>query len=153
MSSVLKFVDDLVEQTSPADDAPRIEMQEGGAIKGAPRLPVTAELQELAQKLYGKNFSELTIDQRVKLRAGKIKTDPVTFQEYLDDYKKMAADPDYKPAPGERVPTPQYGSSVKKQMQKFEDKAMGGRIMGYQSGGKVCKLAVKGKGRAYGKNS
>ena len=33
------------------------------------------------------------------------------------------------------------------------DKAMGGRIMGYQSGGKVCKLAVKGKGRAYGKNS
>ena len=34
-----------------------------------------------------------------------------------------------------------------------KDKAMGGRIMGYQSGGKVCKLAVKGKGRAYGKNS
>ena len=33
------------------------------------------------------------------------------------------------------------------------DKAMGGRIMGYKSGGKVCKLAVKGKGRAYGKNS
>ena len=33
------------------------------------------------------------------------------------------------------------------------DKAMGGRIMGYQSGGKGCKLAVKGKGRAYGKNS
>ena len=72
-------------------------MQEGGAIKGAPRLPVTAKQQELAQKLYGKNFNELTNDQRVKLRAGKIKTDPVTFQEYLDDYKKMAADPDYKP--------------------------------------------------------
>ena len=32
MSSVLKFVDDLVEQTSPADDAPRVEMQEGGFI-------------------------------------------------------------------------------------------------------------------------
>ena len=32
MSSVLKFVDDLVEQTSPADDAPRVEMQEGGRI-------------------------------------------------------------------------------------------------------------------------
>ena len=28
-------------------------------------------------------------------------------------------------------------------------KAMGG----YKSGGKVCKLATKGKGRAYGKNS
>ena len=32
MSSVLKFVDDLVEQTSPADDFPRLEMQEGGRI-------------------------------------------------------------------------------------------------------------------------
>ena len=52
MSSVLKFVDDLVEQTSPADDAPRVEMQEGGTIKGSPRLSVTAEQQELAQKLY-----------------------------------------------------------------------------------------------------
>ena len=71
----------------------------------------------------------------------------------LTERRPWSADPDYKPAPGERVPTPQYGSSVKKQMQKFEDKAMGGRIMGYQSGGKVCKLAVKGKGRAYGKNS
>ena len=67
--------------------------------------------------------------------------------------RPWSADPDYKPAPGERVPTPQYGSSVEKQMKKFENKAMGGRIMGYQSGGKVCKLAVKGKGRAYGKNS
>ena len=67
--------------------------------------------------------------------------------------RPWSADPDYKPAPGERVPTPQYGSSVKKQMQKFENKAMGGRIMGYRSGGKVCKLAMKGKGRAYGKNS
>ena len=97
MSSVLKFVDDLVEQTSPADDAPRVEMQEGGTIKGSPRLSVTAEQQELAQKLYGKDFKDLSINQRTELRAGKIKMDPVTFQEYLDDYKKMAADPDYKP--------------------------------------------------------
>ena len=79
MSSVLKFVDDLVEQTSPADDAPRVEMQEGGTIKGSPRLSVTAELQELAQKLYGKDFKDLSINQRTELRAGKIKMDPVMF--------------------------------------------------------------------------
>jgi hypothetical protein len=97
MSSVLKFVEQLVQETSPADDFPRLEMQEGGAIKGSPRLPVTAEQQELAQKLYGKDFKDLSVDQRTKLRAGRIKTDPVTFQEYLEDYKKMAADPDYKP--------------------------------------------------------
>ena len=39
MSSILKFVDDLVEQTSPADDAPRVEMQEGGLSKV--RRPIT----------------------------------------------------------------------------------------------------------------
>ena len=32
MSSVLKFVDQLVQETSPADDFPRLEMQEGGRI-------------------------------------------------------------------------------------------------------------------------
>ena len=35
-------------------------------------------------------------------------------------------------------------------------KAMGGGMMNrpmYGSGGKACKLAMKGKGRAYGKNS
>ena len=67
--------------------------------------------------------------------------------------RPWSADPDYKPSPGERVPSPQSGPSVENQMKKIEKKAMGGRIMGYQSGGKVCKLAVKGKGRAYGKNS
>ncbi len=33
-----------------------------------------------------------------------------------------------------------------------EFKAKGGRA-GYKSGGRGCKLAMKGKGRAYGKNS
>ena len=34
----------------------------------------------------------------------------------------------------------------------FEMKAKGGRV-GLKSGSKGCKLAMKGKGRAYGKNS
>ena len=34
----------------------------------------------------------------------------------------------------------------------FELKAKGGRV-GYKSGMRVCKLAKKGKGKAYGKNS
>ena len=32
-------------------------------------------------------------------------------------------------------------------------KAMGGGRIGYKAGSKGCKLAMKGKGRAYGKNS
>ena len=40
----------------------------------------------------------------------------------------------------------------KKMFKSAENKAMGGRI-GYKSGMGVCKIAKKGKGRAYGKNS
>jgi hypothetical protein len=97
MSSVLKFVDDLVEQTSPADDAPRVEMQEGGLSKV--RRPITTEEDKAAKLMYGKSMKELSIGKRneVRDRIKKKKVDPVTFQEYLDDFKKMAADPDYKP--------------------------------------------------------
>ena len=97
MSSVLKFVDDLVEQTSPADDAPRVEMQEGGLSKVLK--PITAEEDKAAKLMYGKSMKELSIAKRteVRTRIKQKKVDPITFQEYLDDYKKMAADPDYKP--------------------------------------------------------
>ena len=97
MSSVLKFVDDLVEQTSPADDAPRVEMQEGGLSKVLK--PITAEEDKAAKLMYGKDMKELSIAKRteVRTRIKQKKVDPITFQEYLDDYKKMAADPDYKP--------------------------------------------------------
>ena len=62
-----------------------------------PRLPSNPELESLAQKLYGKNFDDLTINQRTNIRAGKFKKDPITFKQYLDDFKKMAEDPSYIP--------------------------------------------------------
>ena len=37
-------------------------------------------------------------------------------------------------------------------MQEYKKMVKGGRA-GYKSGGRGCKLAMKGKGRAYGKNS
>ena len=40
MSSVLKFVEQLVQETSPADDFPRLEMQKGGLSKRGPGRPV-----------------------------------------------------------------------------------------------------------------
>lgn len=115
MSSVLRYVDQLVKETSPADDVPRLEMQEGGRA----RLPVTAKQQELAQSLYGKDFKDLNVQQRTKLRAGKIKADSVTFKEYLDDYKKMAADPDYKP----RFVKPQKGEGLSPQQLRARTEA------------------------------
>ena len=55
----------------------------GGYVRlkncGVPRLPVTKEQQKQAQELYGKDFKDLTTNQRFKLRAGQIKTDNVTF--------------------------------------------------------------------------
>ena len=42
--------------------------------------------------------------------------------------------------------------SKKDKLKAFQGLRMGGRA-GYKSGSKGCKLAMKGKGRAYGKNS
>ena len=48
------------------------------------------------------------------------------------------------------------GKSRSSKREEGRKKAMGGGMMNrpmYGSGGKACKLAMKGKGRAYGKNS
>ena len=42
--------------------------------------------------------------------------------------------------------------AAKETMQEFKKMAKGGRA-GFKSGMRVCKLAKRGKGRAYGKNS
>ena len=58
------------------------------------------------------------------------------------------------------LPLGPYESNLQKVKDKYKDKFpklvakynKGGRVM-YKSGSKGCKLAMKGKGRAYGKNS
>ena len=44
MSDAVKFVEQLVQETSPADDFPRLEMQEGGLV----------ELRKILEKFKGK---------------------------------------------------------------------------------------------------
>ena len=73
---------------------------------GTPRIPVTSKEEKLAQRLYGKSFDELTVDLRTKIRTGKFIKDSVTYEQYLDEFKKMANDPSHipkyiKPAKGE----------------------------------------------------
>ncbi len=66
---------------------------------GGKRLPVTAREQEVANLQYGKNMEDLTIRERTQLRkrlAGGT-VDTITFEQYFEDYKGMANDPDYKP--------------------------------------------------------
>jgi len=61
------------------------------------RLPVTEQQNITAQQLYGKDFKDLLVDQRTKIRAGKLTFNGITFEQYLDDYTKMASDPTYQP--------------------------------------------------------
>lgn len=61
--------------------------------------PVTEQEQKIANIQYGKNMEDLSISQRVDIRkrisSGKV--DTITFEQYLEDYKGMADNPDYKP--------------------------------------------------------
>jgi len=65
----------------------------------------------------------------------------------LRDKKYPSLDSLRKSKPQDPLDTPKIMVS-----KSPEFKAKGGRA-GYKSGGKGCKLAMKGKGRAYGKNS
>ena len=71
MSSVLKFVDDLVEQTSPADDAPRVEMQEGGLSKTGPKGPMKGsainKFREFLRKLSPEKIATTNVNDLIKL--------------------------------------------------------------------------------------
>ena len=65
--------------------------------------------------------------------------------------RRMPEDKGPRPAPSSKIPEP------KEPRKPGEEKIMtplakGGRI-GLKAGSKGCKLAMKGKGRAYGKNS
>ena len=56
MSSVLKFVEQLVQETSPADDFPRIDFKVGGTVGSTPE---AKKLIELLNKLKpGDSFNQ-----------------------------------------------------------------------------------------------
>jgi hypothetical protein len=88
-----------------------------------PRLPSNPELESTAQKLYGKSFDDLTINQRTKIRTGNRGgmsiTDTVTFEQYLDDYKNMAADPNYVP----KYIKPNLGKGMSAQQKRARSEA------------------------------
>ena len=75
-----------------------VKLKNGGSPKG-PRLPITAEEDKIANIQYGKPMKDLSITQRTDLRK-RIRlgiVDKITFEQYFEDYKGMANDPDYKP--------------------------------------------------------
>ena len=93
--------------TRPAPSNPLLEASDerqeyakGGRVefdKGGIKISPTTEQKDIAKKIYGKDFEELTTDQRFKIRKGVIKLGSFTFEQYLEDYKNMTDDSSYKP--------------------------------------------------------
>jgi len=72
------------------------EFNEGGRVEFAEG-SISPEQIEIAKKIYGKDFKELTPNQRYKIKKGDLKPGSISFEQYLEDYKKMTNDPNYKP--------------------------------------------------------
>ena len=82
--------------------------------------------------------------------ATKEKTKGEKIRENLkEEIKKLDKIDKQKPGPSGTTPKPTRTPGEKKEMIPLKS---GGRAM-YKSGTRGCKLAMKGKGRAYGKNS
>jgi len=112
----------------------RQEFETGGFTKGKIIRPITPEEDEIAKRLYGKSMSELSRVERERLRNRIIKrgmVSDVTFEQFLDDFKNMAADPDYepkfvKPAKGKGVSPQQKRAraEAKRTIEGFESKLL-----------------------------
>jgi hypothetical protein len=106
------------------------EFNEGGRVEFAEG-SITPEQIEIAKKIYGKNFEELTPNQRYKIRKGDLKPGSISFEQYLEDYKKMTNDPNYKPeyikpATGTGLPAEQRRARTEaaQSIEGFEEKLL-----------------------------
>ena len=91
--------------------------------------------QDKLYNVLGKDkYGEIKITNKGPQVGFRVPLDKKGFTER----RPWAADPKYKKSAGERIPSPQSGASVKKQMKQFEKKADGGLISGFP------KLAKKG---------
>ena len=123
-------------------------------------------LIDIGKKLFGKK----KVKEKFKPDTSKVPTsknissliakeqDPFVRNK-LQSIKESAARGDVISKSGNVIATPTKERTAKTSMernpgsyQRRVPEAKGGRI-GYKSGSKGCKLATKGKGRAYGQNS
>ena len=74
MSSVLKFVEQLVQETSPADDFPRLEMQKGGRVSFDEILKFMRENPNMSYEDVAKNFKGKVGRSGASIKARNIAT-------------------------------------------------------------------------------
>jgi len=107
------------------------------------RKPKKFEQKETRGERLRKNLKEAT-----NLSEGKKPKNIMKIEKSLENLKKDIRFP--KKMKGNEAPNPPR--RVPGEQKEMIPLKSGGRA-GYKSGSKGCKLAMKGKGRAYGKNS
>lgn len=70
MSEAVKFVEQLVQETSPADDFPRLEMQSGGIVDPVSGRLISKKELEFIKKFGMENYKKLNPGQRNAIRRG-----------------------------------------------------------------------------------
>ena len=117
-----------------------------------------SNLKDVLKKI--KKFTPIGMTVEVAKKAAEtLKKDSNTIKDKLqepakkeDKFKKRFPKVDRMPLPKDKRPKLERKPFNPNEKQKFEFLNKGGRV-GLKSGSKGCKLAMKGKGRAYGKNS
>jgi hypothetical protein len=89
MSDAVKFVEQLVQETSPADDFPRLEMQSGGIVDPVSGRSISKKELEFIKKYGLGKYKKLNPRQRSAIRAGDPGTRFMSPEKFEERAKKL----------------------------------------------------------------
>ena len=90
MSDVIKFVNQLVQETSPADDFPRLEMQGGGIVDPVSGRSISKKELEFIKKFGVEKYKKLTTaGQRIAIRRGDPGARFMTEEKKIERAKRL----------------------------------------------------------------
>ena len=122
--------------------------------EGKPRMAQQARrkkksLKQIQDEMFDKNF-EARFDKAVRKTKEDISKVDKGFMKDPKNRDKIIMDTFVK---ADRVPVKEMTAASNKEAASVYNKMAKGGRAGYKAGMKVCKLAKRGKGKAYGKNS
>ena len=106
-------------------------------------------LKQIQDEMFDKNF-EARFDKAVRKTKEDISKVDKGFMKDPKNRDKIIMDTFVK---ADRVPVKEMTAASNREGASVYNKMAKGGRAGYKSGTRGCKLAMKGKGRAYGKNS
>ena len=122
--------------------------------EGKPRMAQQARrkkksLKQIQDEMFDKNF-EARFDKAVRKTKEDISKVDKGFMKDPKNRDKIIMDTFVK---ADRIPVKEMTAASNREGASVYNKMAKGGRAGFKSGSKGCKLAMKGKGRAYGKNS